>query len=842
LFSIAMGLFTHRKPNVKTLAKHKDVAGLADAATFEDLLPGREGGAFDMGAQVREEAILALGALGPEAGNGTVTAALADPADRVRVAAVRVLYDREAAGPLSEAVGWLPAGGGHARRLALEAIAELRRPDSVRTLAGALVRARGSDPVGDQEGELLATLLRSVESSAVTTGVIEELLCALADEREIVADRAEELLAKLAPISVDGAIAELKGGSAPHRAATVLGRIGDTRAMDPLVEALEHRDPRARAASAAALGELRDPAAVDPLMRATRDSDHTVRAQAGGALDRIGAMAIVVGVSHLVRPMFQEAINPASEGTQPVIDSKLALPDPKHPRGADRYPANGTPDPVDEPGASSSSRRAARLVDHLEHVEERERVQAEEIAEAEPRRQAEKGEAEERRRAEAQAAAARAAEEAGERRRVEAQAVEEAQERRRSEARSAEAAKARAAEEAAERSEAKARKGATAAARGEAKAAKAAGARQAKKAKAAARAEKAEQAEAKAAKEARAAARGEAKAALAAEEARGAKRSPVDSAPSHSADPLQRSPIPQSKRRAVETSRTSRRLLILAAIFVGTAVGIAIAATTGDGKDDGQLRSDALSLRLPAGWDKTELTRGGFVPLSQAVAATAGGGAGMVAGLARDAESVLDQALPAGASRTAVQLGPLQAWRYPDLRPGRGLVGVAYLAYTSGGQLLIVCHASPADASKRLSQCGRAAATVRLDGERPIALAVVERSNRLLRGALASLKTARLEGRRAFATAPIASEQAAAAKALQESFRAAAQQLDRIETPPGTPSLTALVALLEETAGAYGALGEATAKGDASGYDRARQDVIATEAKVRDEVARVAPR
>jgi hypothetical protein len=80
-----------------------------------------------------------------------VAAALADPSDRVRVAAVRVLYAREEVGHLAEALGWLPGHHGHSRGLALQAIAELRKPECARTLAAALVRARGDDPVGDEE-------------------------------------------------------------------------------------------------------------------------------------------------------------------------------------------------------------------------------------------------------------------------------------------------------------------------------------------------------------------------------------------------------------------------------------------------------------------------------------------------------------------------------------------------------------------------------------------------------------------------------------------------------------------------------------------------------------------
>jgi hypothetical protein len=53
------------KPNVQALALREDVEALVEAASFQDLLPGRDGKTVDHGAGVREQAVLALGALGP---------------------------------------------------------------------------------------------------------------------------------------------------------------------------------------------------------------------------------------------------------------------------------------------------------------------------------------------------------------------------------------------------------------------------------------------------------------------------------------------------------------------------------------------------------------------------------------------------------------------------------------------------------------------------------------------------------------------------------------------------------------------------------------------------------
>jgi HEAT repeat protein len=304
-----MALFRTGKPNVKALAKRRDEDGLVAAAGYQDLIPVPDGGMVDRGAALRQEAILALGALGPDIGKEAVLAALSDPADNVRVAAIRVLFARRDTVSLAAALAWLPADHGHSRALAIRALLELRVPECAPALAVALVNATGDAPVGDDEAALLQLLVYAATGADTAADAVEELLIALADERDPVADRAEELLVLIAPVSTEGVIAELKAGAAPHRAAAVLAQIKDTRALEPLMEGLLHRDARVRAECAGALGELRDPAAVEPLIHASRDTEHRVRAQAGWALDRLGMIALVVGVSTMIRPMIHEVIS-----------------------------------------------------------------------------------------------------------------------------------------------------------------------------------------------------------------------------------------------------------------------------------------------------------------------------------------------------------------------------------------------------------------------------------------------------------------------------------------------------------------------------------------------------
>jgi HEAT repeat protein len=297
-----------RRPNVTVLAAQEDVAGLVSAAGFEDLTRNSEGQVFDQGAEIRAQAVLALGEVGHEAGNGSLTEALRDPSDDVRSAAVRALFQRGEVAPLAHALGWLPAEGGNSRALALRALLELKEPGTAQLVIRALVWAPGDEPLPDLDVALVHTLVQADTRADVANDAVQELLSALSEDRAEVVARAEELLQRLAPASVKGLIAELEGGGSPERAAALLGRIADNRALQPLIDALGHRELSVRLHAASALGQLRQPAAVEPLLRATRDHSRDVRAEAARALDSLGTAAVVIGMSTMVRPLIAEAV------------------------------------------------------------------------------------------------------------------------------------------------------------------------------------------------------------------------------------------------------------------------------------------------------------------------------------------------------------------------------------------------------------------------------------------------------------------------------------------------------------------------------------------------------
>jgi len=88
-----------------------------------------------------------------------------------------------------------------------------------------------------------------------------------------------------------------------------LGKIGDERAVEALIKALDDDDPNLRASAASALGEIRDIRALEPLTEALGDGNLTVSCCAAFALGMIGD-------SYAVKPLIQLLNRPNLEVQQ----------------------------------------------------------------------------------------------------------------------------------------------------------------------------------------------------------------------------------------------------------------------------------------------------------------------------------------------------------------------------------------------------------------------------------------------------------------------------------------------------------------------------------------------
>lgn len=165
---------------------------------------------------------------------------------------------------------------------------------------------------------------------------------------------------RAAPARADqvDALAELLGSRATEKervaAVTALGRLGDKRALRPLVTAL--RDPSAtiRALAAAALGKLGHRAALPALRAATADADEAVRARAREAV-------LAVAEANHVAPELPGAPAPAA-APAPKAAARHQAGFGRAPRVVEAHPdlyvlVNSTTD--DSPGKADKATRKA---------------------------------------------------------------------------------------------------------------------------------------------------------------------------------------------------------------------------------------------------------------------------------------------------------------------------------------------------------------------------------------------------------------------------------------------------------------------------------------------------
>jgi hypothetical protein len=279
---------------------------------------------------------------------------------------------------------------------------------------------------------------------------------------------------------------------------------------------------------------------------------------------------------------------------------------------------------------------------------------------------------------------------------------------------------------------------------------------------------------------------------------------------------------------------------IVAAALSGIALGHAVEPK---GKGPSSVTRSGLTVQLPPGWEQATFDPGRLT-FSSAIAAVPSGEtkAGFVVGKLSSqatAERVLERVQREGDGRTQVRLGGLYAWRYAGLRPRPTLVGTGYVVPTSGGAVLLMCHASKDEARVRLTECGRAATTLVVRGDRPRQLSSVDRSRERLIRVTATLRSSRSEGRRRLEAADLAPGQVRAATSLKRAYQRAARSLDQVLALENGDSLGSLGAASRASGAAYGRLARAATRSSPSGYRKASHAVVREEAAVRRELALV---
>jgi hypothetical protein len=281
----------------------------------------------------------------------------------------------------------------------------------------------------------------------------------------------------------------------------------------------------------------------------------------------------------------------------------------------------------------------------------------------------------------------------------------------------------------------------------------------------------------------------------------------------------------------------------VAAVVASALSGIALSrAMQPEEQAASSITRSGLTIELPPGWKpaRVDAGRGAFSP-TIAAAAPGGTEAGFVVGRLGSqaaAERTLERSQIGGPDRAQVRLGAAYAWRYAGLRPRPQLRGVGYLLPIRDGAVVVLCHASGAAAAADLAECGRAATTLVVRGERAQGVPLVDRSAEQLVPVVATLRARRSRGLRRLAAAHLPAGQARAAASLQRSHEEAAQSLGRISDADGTSSLGSLTASLRAASDAYGRLGQAAEAHSRAAYRDARRAVVVAEQAVRRDLGR----
>jgi hypothetical protein len=286
-------------------------------------------------------------------------------------------------------------------------------------------------------------------------------------------------------------------------------------------------------------------------------------------------------------------------------------------------------------------------------------------------------------------------------------------------------------------------------------------------------------------------------------------------------------------------------LIALAAAFGGRGTSPGGSSGTTVAAPASTLSGPDMALRVPAGWRRLRTPPAVGLPLSRAVAASAGGRRGGPAvefGLVKRDAGANGALLPTAfltsigksadspPARTAVRLPAhaLQAWRYGGLRPlGSGRELTVYTVPTSAGVATVVCVDAVA------AQCDAIAGTLRLKTATPYPIGASDAYASTLNGTIGELDATAQPQETNLQSAETLADQGAAASALASAYENAATQLASVDLSPADRQANAkLVTALRGAAAAYRRAARLATKGDAGAYRAASAAIPARIAEV----------
>ncbi|MDY6776252.1 MAG: HEAT repeat domain-containing protein [Halobacteria archaeon] len=288
----------------------------------------------DGAAVIRMDAALGLGRIGDDRAFEPLVDALDDPDPQVRENAawsLGELGDERAVKPLTKL---LTDSNQEVRKQAATAITDLGGEMAVDSLIDALeddytyVRKQAAFALGTVGGErVIEPLLDALEDEDLTVresaafSLIEVMSNAPADKsheiRETVSSRLEDLESEVSTQPIISALEQATEKPIRRNAAWLLGRVGGSEAVEPLVsaldddeqvrrfaatslaeigehavddliESLDHKNPEVRKMAAFALGKIGDKRALGPLNEVIEDEDEEVRKFVFRAVNKLG--------------------------------------------------------------------------------------------------------------------------------------------------------------------------------------------------------------------------------------------------------------------------------------------------------------------------------------------------------------------------------------------------------------------------------------------------------------------------------------------------------------------------------------------------------------------------
>jgi len=145
--------------------------------------------------------------------------------------------------------------------------------------------------ISDKEEEVRIEVVQALGEIGDERAV-KSLIDTMDDESLVVREKAAKALGKLGKREAEEALISALGSNTDLSilcsVIEALGQIGDTRAVDPLIISLTHKESKVREYAAAALGKLRDSRAVESLIAALSDEQERVRWYAADSLGKIG--------------------------------------------------------------------------------------------------------------------------------------------------------------------------------------------------------------------------------------------------------------------------------------------------------------------------------------------------------------------------------------------------------------------------------------------------------------------------------------------------------------------------------------------------------------------------